>query len=99
MPHSSVTTGRNLAISSAVGMGPSAPAFPGRGISRREAFLWPTVCLLANQAVQLVDTNSFTAFALSLASQNLIYWLACYAAIYRLYASDQAAAPTRSDGW
>jgi exosortase/archaeosortase family protein len=80
-------------------MGPSAPAFPGRGISRREAFLWPTVCLLANQAVQLVDTNSFTAFALSLASQNLIYWLACYAAIYRLYASDQAAAPTRSDGW
>jgi exosortase/archaeosortase family protein len=80
-------------------MGPSAPAFSGQGIGRREAFLWPTVCLLANQAVQLVDTSSFAAFALSMANQNLIYWLACYAAIYRLVASDRAAFPTRSDGW
>jgi exosortase/archaeosortase family protein len=80
-------------------MGPSAPVFPSQGIGRREAFLWPTVCLLANQAVQLVDTSSFAAFALSLANQNLIYWIACYAVIYRLYASDRTAFPTRSDSW
>lgn len=78
-------------------MPPSAPVFPSQGIGRRETFLWPTVCLLANQAVQLVDTSSFATFALSLANQNLIYWIACYAAIYRLYASDRTALPTRSD--
>lgn len=72
---------------------------PGRGIRRREAFLWATVCLLANQAVQLMDTSSLSAFAVSLANQNLIYWIACYAAIYRLYLSDQAALPTRADRW
>lgn len=88
-----------MAISSAVGRAPSAPSVPGQGIGRREAFLWPTVGLLANQGVQLVDTSSFTAFALSLANQNLIYWLACYAAIYRLCSSDRAALPSRRDGW
>lgn len=70
-----------------------------RGIGRREAFLWLTVCLLANQAVQLVDTSSFGAFAASLATQNWIYWLACYAAVYRLHVSDRAAPTTRIDGW
>jgi exosortase/archaeosortase family protein len=77
----------------------SVSATAVQGLSRREAFLWPTVCLLANQAVQLVDTGSFGAFVESLAGQNLIYWLACYAAIYRLHVSDPAARPSRIDGW
>jgi exosortase/archaeosortase family protein len=88
-----------MAISSAVGTVPSAPSIPAQGIGRREALLWPTVCLLANQAVQLVDTSSLGAFATSLANQNLIYWLACYAAIYRLSASDRTALPTSRDRW
>ncbi len=69
------------------------------GIGRREAFLWAAVCLLANQAVQLVDASSFEAFAASLATQNYIYWLACYAVIYRLQVSDQASRATRIDAW
>ena len=80
-------------------MGPSSTAFSLREIGRRETLLWPTVGLLANQAVQLVDTSTFGAFVVSLGNQNLIYWLACYAAIYRLYASDRAAFPSRSDVW
>jgi exosortase/archaeosortase family protein len=60
-------------------------------IGRREAFLWLVVCLFANQALQLVDITSPAAFAASLAQQNLIYWLACYAVIYRLYVSDRAS--------
>lgn len=88
-----------MAISTVVRAEPSATPFPSRGIDRREAFLWPTVCLLANQAVQLIDTSSLSAFAVSLANQNLIYWIACYAAIYRLHTSDRTAFPTRADRW
>ena len=88
-----------MAISSVAETGPSALDYSGRGIRRREAFLWATICLLANQAVQLMDTSSLSAFAVSFANQNLIYWIACYAAIYRLYVSDQAALPTRADRW
>ena len=69
------------------------------GIGRREAFLWAAICLLANQAVQLVDTGSLLAFAVSLANQNYIYWLACYAVIYRLQGSDPALRTTRIDVW
>jgi exosortase/archaeosortase family protein len=67
------------------------------GLGRREAFLWLASGLFANQALQLVDTNSWQAFAASLASQNYIYWLACYAVLYRLYLSDGAARATRLD--
>jgi exosortase/archaeosortase family protein len=66
-------------------------------IGRREAFLWVVICLFANQALQLVDIGSGSAFAASLAQQNLIYWLACYAVIYRLYASDSASRANRFD--
>jgi exosortase/archaeosortase family protein len=66
-------------------------------IGRREAFLWVVICLFANQALQLVDFGSRNAFAASLAQQNLIYWLACYAVIYRLYASDSASRANRFD--
>jgi exosortase/archaeosortase family protein len=76
------------------------PASPAAvtGIGRREAFLWTAICLLANQAVQLVDTSSFDAFATSLLTQNYIYWLACYVVIYRLHVTDRTARATRLDG-
>jgi exosortase/archaeosortase family protein len=66
-------------------------------IGRREAYLWAAICLLANQAVQLIDTSSLQAFAASLAAQNYIYWLACYVVVYRLNVSDKAARATRLD--
>jgi Transmembrane exosortase (Exosortase_EpsH) len=67
------------------------------GVARREVFLWVAICLFANQALQLVDTGSYEAFAESLVRQNYIYWLACYAVIYRLYASGRADRANRSD--
>lgn len=67
------------------------------GLGRREVFLWLTIGLFANQALQLVDTQSFQAFALSLATQNYIVWLACYAVIRRLYLSDSAVRASRLD--
>src|SRR4051812_41044749 len=66
-------------------------------IGRREAFLWVAICLFANQALQLVDFASRSAFLASLAQQNFIYWLACYAVISRLYASDGASRANRFD--
>jgi hypothetical protein len=68
------------------------------GIGRREAYLWVAICLLANQGVQLVGSSSFEALAASLAAQNHIYWLACFAVIYRLHASDPTARATAIDG-
>src|ERR1700694_3885670 len=67
------------------------------GISRRELLLWVVICLFANQALQLLDIGSYRAFAASLAAQNIIYWLACYAVIYRLSGSDGARPATRLD--
>jgi len=64
-------------------------------LGRREAFLWVAVWLFANQALQLVDLKSYEAFAASLAALNYIYWLACYAVIYRLWLSDSAIPATR----
>ena len=66
-------------------------------IGRREAFLWVVICLFANQALQLVDFASRSAFLASLAEQNFIYWLACYAVISRLHASDGASRANRFD--
>jgi exosortase/archaeosortase family protein len=85
-----------LSSPAAVGLKLSAAPAAAQGIGRREAFLWLTVCLLANQAVQVVNTGSLEAFRESLAIQNYIYWLACYATIYRLYASDRT---TRISGF
>ena len=76
-----------------------APALAIAAIGRRELFLWAAVCLLANQAVQLIDTTSMQAFAASLGAQNYIYWLACYVVIYRLHASDRTFRATRIDVW
>jgi exosortase/archaeosortase family protein len=67
------------------------------GFDRREAFLWIVICLFVNQALQLVDVRSYETFAASLAVQNYIFWLACYAVIYRLWLSDQAVRATRFD--
>jgi exosortase/archaeosortase family protein len=67
------------------------------GIGRRELLLWVVICLFANQALQLLDIGSYEAFAASLAAQNIIYWLACYAVIYRLSGSDGARPATRLD--
>jgi hypothetical protein len=73
------------------------PASAAADIGRRELFLWIAACLFANQALQLLDTRSLEAFGASLATQNYIYWLACYAVIYRLWASDQARPAGRLD--
>jgi exosortase/archaeosortase family protein len=67
------------------------------GIGRRELLLWVVICLFANQALQLLDIGSYEAFAASLAAQNIIYWLACYAVIYRLSESDRARPADRLD--
>ena len=79
--------------------GQELPASTGaiRGLGRREAFLWLAVGLFANQALQLVETQSYQAFADSLATQNYIVWLACYAVIRRLYLSDGAVRVSRLD--
>lgn len=66
-------------------------------ISRRELLLWIAACLFANQALLLLDVQSFDAFAASLLTQNDIYWLACAVAIYRMYVSDQAVRASRLD--
>jgi len=68
-----------------------------KGLVRREAFLWLAIGLFANQALQLVDTQSLQAFADSLANQNYVVWLAFYAVIRRLYLSDGAARASRFD--
>jgi exosortase/archaeosortase family protein len=75
------------------------PALSGvvAGIGRRELLLWVVICLFANQALQLLDIGSYEAFAASLAAQNIIYWLACYAVIYRLGGSDGAHPANRLD--
>ena len=82
---------------SAAGLELSASTGAIRGLGRREAFLWLAVGLFANQALQLVDTQSYRAFADSLATQNYIVWLACYAVMRRLYLSDGAVRVTRVD--
>ena len=66
-------------------------------IGRRELLLWVVTCLFANQALQLLDIGSYEAFAASLAAQNIIYWLACYVVISRLYGSDRARSADRLD--
>jgi hypothetical protein len=68
-------------------------------LTRREAYLWAVICLLANQAIQLIDATSLDALASSLADQNYVYWLTCYAVIYRVWVSDRAATATRADLW
>src|SRR6202171_4937206 len=67
------------------------------GIGRRVLLLWVVICLFANQALQLLDIGSYEAFAASLAAQNIIYWLACYVVISRLYGSDRARSADRLD--
>lgn len=69
-----------------------------RSISRRELFLWLATALFANQAVQLLDLTSFSAFFQSLSDQNYIYWFGCYVTLYRLSRSD-AQAPARRTDW
>lgn len=67
---------------------PASPAAAAR-IGRYEIFLWVAIGLFANQALLLVDVGSNRDFATSLAEQNYVFWLACYAVIYRLHASDR----------
>lgn len=69
-----------------------------RPVSCRELFLWLASALFANQAIQLLDFNSFSAFAASLAVQNYIYWFGCYVALYRLSKSD-ARVSAKSADW
>jgi exosortase/archaeosortase family protein len=82
---------------SAAGLDLPGSTAANSGLGRRETFLWLAIGLFANQAVQLIDTHSYAAFAASLATQNYIYWLACYAVLYRLYLSDGAVRATRLD--
>lgn len=70
-------------------VGPSA-------ITRREIALWTVVCILANHALHAVDIQSVSSFVQSLASLNLIYWLACYVIVRKVLASrhEPTAEPT-----
>jgi hypothetical protein len=68
-----------------------------RASARREIFLWAAIGLFANQALLLVDVGSNRDFATSLAEQNYVFWLACYAVIYRLHASDRGVRATGFD--
>jgi exosortase/archaeosortase family protein len=86
-----------LLSQSAAGLELPASAGATARVGRRETFFWVVAWLFANQALQLVDTESYKAFTASLATQNYIYWLACYAVLYRLYASDGAVRATRFD--
>jgi hypothetical protein len=66
-------------------------------MSRRELLGWVVACLLANQTLQVLDTHSLAAFGASMASQNLIYWFACYVIARRLLLSDTGPAADRYD--
>jgi exosortase/archaeosortase family protein len=88
--------GRHLSSQSAISLELSAAA---ARVGRREIFLWVVISLFANQALLLVDLGSYRDFVASLVQQNYIYWLACYAVIYRLYASDRGVRATRFDCW
>jgi len=66
-------------------------------IGRRELLLWIVLCLFANQALLLLNVESFDAFAASLLSQNDIYWLACAVTIYRLSISERTVGADRVD--
>lgn len=68
-----------------------------RPVGRRELFLWLASVLFANQAIQLLDFDSFLAFAESLAVQNYIYWFGCYVALYRLSKSDARTSANSTD--
>lgn len=78
----------------APGTSSAASAHP---IARRELFLWIAGCLFANQAVQLINLSSFSAFVTDLAAQNLVYWFACYVVLYRVNASDRRASASVYD--
>jgi Transmembrane exosortase (Exosortase_EpsH) len=86
-----------LSSQSAASLELPAPTAVVTRVGRREIFLWVVICLFANQALLLVDTGSYGAFAASLAQQNYVYWFACYVVIYRLYASDKATRANRFD--
>jgi len=72
-------------------------AFVAVPISRRELLLWIVVCLLANQALLLLDLSSLNTFAASVLTQNDIYWFACAVAVYRLLLSDSNVPANRFD--
>ena len=68
-----------------------------RPVMRRELFLWLATALFANQAIQLLDFGSLSAFAESLTLQNYIYWFGCYVCLYRLSESDPRASAESTD--
>lgn len=70
---------------------------PSNLISRREALLGVVVCLIANHALQIVDASSFLSILSGLASQNLIYWFACYVIISHLLASSSEPTLSKND--
>ena len=74
------------ALATASRFGPTAGL--SRGITRRELFVWMAVCLLANITLHSLDTGSFAALAISLASQNLISLFSFYVVLLHLSKSD-----------
>lgn len=57
-------------------------------LSRREIALWLVVAALANEGLHALDLRSPGSVAMSLASQNLIYWFSCFALISILWRVD-----------
>ncbi len=66
----------------------AAEAAPSGPMCVRELFIWLTAILAANHALHVLDTRSIEALGASLASVNVIFFIACFAIFERLRASD-----------
>ena len=67
------------------------------GISRRELIQWLVVSLLANLALHSLNTTTWSAFAKSLASVNLIFLFACYVVLRHVAHSNPVAGANLRD--
>jgi exosortase/archaeosortase family protein len=66
-------------------------------VCRRELFLWSALALAANEALQVVASQSLSSFGASLETQNYILWLAGSAFVYRVSASSRDRPADRLD--
>jgi Transmembrane exosortase (Exosortase_EpsH) len=66
-------------------------------LSRRELLTWTALALLANQALHVLEVGNFKNLLSSLASLNLVYWLAAGVIVWRLSRSDAIKPATGRD--
>ncbi len=63
---------------------------PSNRMSIRELVFWLVAMLAASHAMHVLDWSSAEKFASSLASANIIYFVACAAVFYRIYHSGRS---------